>query len=188
LGEELMRKAKMAAIAADRDAWMKKATEASIAAAKDVIGAEGPIRPSVPIGRLTESEWGWICSSVVWAWIATRSAQAATEGWDSERAVRTTGLAPDPWVAGAVASILSKLFEACSDLDWSVPVGSWSKDAIVEFLMAAVPLIERAVAARDVSEEKIAGKTNADVTARRMNAAAGGPQMTIQELDGEASF
>jgi hypothetical protein len=178
-----MRESRMAAISAERDDWMRRATDATISAAMNVIGDDRPIRSNVPIGRLTSHEWGWVCSSVVWAWIATRAEQAASEGWNSERAIRTTGFAPDPWVAGAIASILPKLAEALPDLDWSAAVGNWSKDAITEFLTTAFQLTRHALAARDVTEEEVAGKTNADITARQMNAAAGNPRMTVAELN-----
>jgi hypothetical protein len=117
-----MRGSKMAAIAADRDVWMRKATDATIAAARDLVADMGPIRPGTPVGRLTEGEWGWICSTVVWAWIGTRAEQAATEGWNAERVIRSSDLTPDPWTAGAVAAILPKLAEVCPDFDWSMPV------------------------------------------------------------------
>jgi hypothetical protein len=154
----VMRSSKLAAISADRDRWMRQATAASIAAAKEVVGVDGPIRLHSPVGRLGNDEWGWICSSAVWAWIATRAEQAATEGWDEERAIRTTGLESDPWLAGAVASVLPKLPEACPGLDWSKPVGEWPKDDVVAFLIAAFGLIQRALAARDVAEARVAGK------------------------------
>ena len=183
-----MRASKRAAIDADRDKWMRQAVAATIAAAKDLVAPDGPIRPGTPIGQLNASEWGWIVSSVVWAWIATRSAQATDEGWNEERVARAFDAKPDPWLAGAVASVLPKLFDACPDLDWARPVGGWSKDDMVALLCAAFALIERAIAARDASEDKIAGKINADVTARQMNAAAGNPRMTPAELNDDVPF
>jgi hypothetical protein len=177
-----MRKSKMAAIAADRDRWMRQATAASIAAAREMVGVDGPIRVHEPIGRLGDSEWGWICSTALWAWIATRAEQAAAEGWDEETTIRTTGLEPDPWLAGAVATILTKLPEACPELDWSQPVGAWPKPDVVEFLTAAFALTQRALAARNVAEARLGSKTNADVVARGMNAAAGNARMTVAEL------
>jgi hypothetical protein len=153
-----MRASKTAAIHAYRDTWTKAAFAACVVAAKDLIGADGPIRPLSPIGRLGEDEWGWIVSTVVWAWIATRAEQAATEGWNEERAIRATGLDPDPWFTGAVAAILPQLPEALPDIDWSKPVGEWAKDDIVAFLSTAIVLARRAVAARNVAEERLAGK------------------------------
>ena len=49
-------------------------TAASVAAAKDLVGDHGPIRSSTAIGKLGDSEWGWIVSAAMWGWIATRSA------------------------------------------------------------------------------------------------------------------
>jgi hypothetical protein len=160
-----MRKAKIAAISAAPDKWIQRATAAAVAAAQDIIGDMSLIRPSVPIGRITSQEWGWICMSAISAWIAVRSRQAAEEGWNTEHAIRTTGLAPDPWDAGAIASILPTLAEACSDhLDWAQPIGTWSKDEITEFLLVAFGLIQGALAARDATEKQVAGKTGANVT------------------------
>jgi hypothetical protein len=192
VGVIAVRKAKVSALSAEQDHWIRRAYVAAADAAKDVVGATGPIRPNAPIGRLSDSEWGWICSAVVWAWVATRAEQAATEGLDVERTIRETDLAPDPWTAGAVASILPQLFEACPDLDWGKAVGEWEKDDIVAFLVAALDLVQRALAARDTAEEQVAGKvTNADVVARQMNGAAGNPRMTPaehKELDNEIPF
>jgi hypothetical protein len=174
-----MRNAKIAAISAEQDPWMRRATDASVSAAKDVVGAMGPIRPGTPVGHLVAHEWSWICSTVVWAWIAARAEQAATEGWNAEIAIRTTGLSPDPWLAGAVASILPTLFEALPDLDWLRPIGSWSKETVTEFLTVALGLIQRAIAARDVTEERIAGETSAAVSS---------PRMTVAELSDDCPF
>ena len=63
------------------------------------------------IGKLSDSEWGWIASTVVWQWISTRAAQAASEGLDLERAIRTTRLNPDPWDIGAIKAILARAGE-----------------------------------------------------------------------------
>jgi hypothetical protein len=152
-----MRKAAISKISAEQDDWMRRATDASVAAAMDMIGRDGPIRPGVATGALTKHEWGRIVSSVVWGWIATRAEQAATEGWNEEHAIRTTGLTPDPCLVGAVRSTLPKLFEVLPDLDYSQPIGSWSKDTITEFLTIAFTLCTRAVAARGVTEKRIAG-------------------------------
>jgi hypothetical protein len=182
-----MRTNQHAAISADRDRWTKQAFGAGLAAAKDLIGDRGPIRPGVPVGRLTESEWGWFVSAIVSAWVRTRSEQAASEGWNYERAAHATGLEPDPWLEGAVASILPKLAETLDhrDFDWTRPVGEWPKDAVVAFLATAFGLIQHALAARDAAENPPgAGGSNPDLVARELNAAAGNPLMTVAELRG----
>jgi hypothetical protein len=152
----VMRTSTLTAIELPRDRWMKQAYVACVTAAKEMVGADGPIRPLSPIGRLGDDEWTTIVGSVVWAWIATRAEQAATEGRDEERTIRSTGLDPDPWFDGAVAAILPKLPEACPELDWSKALGAWSKDEIVGFLSTAIVLTRRAVAARNVAEAKLA--------------------------------
>jgi hypothetical protein len=145
----------------------------------------------MPIGRLTTSELGWFASAGVSAWVRTRSEQAATEGWNYERACHSTMLEPDPWLEGAVAAILPKLAEACPALDWGKPVGEWAKDDVVAFLIAVFGLIRHALATRDAAENPPgAGGANPDVVAHEFNAAAGNPLMTaaeIRELGGDNS-
>ena len=178
-----MRSNRRAAISADRDKWTKQAFGAGLAAAKDLIGDGGPIRPGVPVGRLTESEWGWIVSAVVSAWVRTRSKQASVEGWSCERAAHATKLEPDPWLEGAVASILPRLAEACSGFDWDKPVGEWDKGDVVAFLIAGFNLIQHALAARDAAENPAgAGGSDPSVLARTLNGAADNPLMTANEF------
>ena len=171
-----MRSNRRAAISADRDKWTKRAFGACIVAIKDLIGTDGLIRPGIPIGRLTKSEWGWFAGAVVSAWVRTRAEQAASEGWNYERAAHASGFEPDPWLEGAIAAILPKLADACSDLDWSKAIGEWAKGDIVAFLIAAFGLIQRALAARDAAENPpVASGSQPDVIARELNAAAGNP-------------
>jgi hypothetical protein len=146
--------------------------------------------PARHAGRhVHKSEWGWLCSSAVWGWIATRAEQAATEGWNAEHAIRDTGLTPDPWLAGAIHAALPKLFEACPDLDCAKPVGEWSRDEITELLLAAFNLIQRAIEARDATETKVAGKpTSADIVARQTNGSVGNPRMTADEFNNLPPF
>jgi hypothetical protein len=169
-----MKPARIAPISAERDEWLRRATAAAIAAAKDVVGATGPIRPSMPIGKLTVSEWGWIVSSAIWAWVATRAQQAATEGWDLEQTIRTLSSGSDinPWDTGSVMAILPRLPEACGDgFDWAKPIGDWSKETISEFLLVAFRLALRATIARDVLEAQVANRpVGADVIAHEVNA------------------
>jgi hypothetical protein len=178
-----MRRAQRAAIGADRDVWTKQAFDACIVAGKDLIGDDGPIRPGVPIGRLTTNELGWFVSTIVSTWVRVRSEQAASEGWNYERAAHATMLEPDPWLEGAVGSVLPKLAEACPGLDWSKPVGEWEKNDVVALLIAAFRLIQRALAARDAAENPLSAPgANPNQTARQLNATTGNPLMTIAEL------
>jgi hypothetical protein len=185
-----MKNARIASISAENDEWVRRATAASIAAAKDLVAPQGPIRSATQLGKLSSSEWGWIVSTVVWGWISTRSEQAASEGLDPERAVRVTKLDPDPWDLGAVRAILPELAKSCAGFDWARPANAWSKDELAQFLLTGFALIQRATTARDAIEGQIAGKNpvNADVIARQINASVGNPMMTIAELNDDMDF
>jgi hypothetical protein len=134
-----VKRARLSAITAEQDEWTRRAYAASIAAAKALVGDRGPIR----IGKLSDSEWGWIASAIVWAWVSTRSAQAAAEGWGLEETVRRTQLAPCPWDTGAVVAILPALADGSSGFDWSQPASDWSKETLAQFLLKAFNLIQR---------------------------------------------
>jgi hypothetical protein len=60
-----------------------------------------------------------------------------------------------------------------------------SRENIVEFLLKAMPLIRKAMLARDLSERGVTRKSSAATIARQTNAAAGGPLMTPDELNDE---
>jgi hypothetical protein len=167
------------------DAWQRQATADAIAAARGVVQMDGPIPPGTPIGRLSDTEWGWIIAAILFAWIATRAQQAAAENLDTERTIRMTALDPQPWDAGAVAAILPELADACADLDWSRPLTQWPRETMIEFLLKAMPLIRKAMIARDLNEQGITRKSSAYMIARQANAAAGGPLMTPDELNDE---
>jgi hypothetical protein len=167
------------------DQWQRDATAAAIAAARGVVQMDGPIPPGTPVGRLSDTEWGWILAAMLFAWISKRAEQAAAEQLDTEQTIRMTALDPEPWDAGAVAAILPELADACSDLDWSKPLTEWSRENITEFLLKAMPLIRKAMIARDMSEKVISRKSSASTIARQANAAAGGPLMTPDEFNDE---
>ena len=175
-------------LSAIEDQWQRDATNAAIAAARGVVQMDGPIPPGTPVGRLSDTEWGWIVCGVLFAWISKRAEQAAAEQLDTERTIRMTALDPQPWDAGAVVAILPDLADACSGLDWSKPLAAWSRDDIVEFLLKAMPLIHKAMIARDLSNKGITRQSSAATIARQANAAAGGPLMTPDELNDEIAL
>ena len=184
-----MRNARISAISAENDAWLRRATATAVAEIKQLIGPQGPVRSDTPAGRLGQSELTWIVSTVVWAWISVRAEQAASEELDPERAVRVTRLDPDPWDLGAVKAILPDLAKSCASFDWSRPARQWTKDELAEFLLKGFNLIQRAVRARDAIEEQIAGKpTNPNVVARELNRAGGNPMMTVDEIKADVKF
>jgi hypothetical protein len=172
-------------LSAIEDQWQRDATAAAIAAARGVVQMDGPIPPGTPIGRLSNTEWGWIFSSALFAWISKRAEQATAEQLDTEQLIRLTAHDPCAWDAGAVAAILPELADACSDLDWSKPLTQWSREHITGFLLKAMPLIRKAILARDLSDKGVSRKSSAATIARQANAAAGGPLMTPDEFNDE---
>ena len=172
-------------LSALEDQWQRDATAAAIAAARGVVQMDGPIPPGTPIGRLSDTEWGWIVAAILFGWISVRAQQATAEQLDTERTIRMTAPDPQPWDAGAVATILPELAAACPDIDWTQPLGAWPRETMVEFLLTAMRLIRKAMIARDISESGITQKSSADTIARQANAAAGGPLMTPDELNDE---
>ena len=175
-------------LSAFEDQWQRDATSAAIAGARSVIQVDGPIPPGTPIGRLSDGEWGWAVSAILFGWIKTRAEQAVSEQIDTEQLIRMTALDPEPWDAGAVAAILPDLADACAGIDWSKPLAAWPKDDIIEFLLKAMPLIRKATIARDLSAKGITRKSSADMIARQANAGAGGPLMTPDEFNDEVGI
>jgi len=173
-------------LSALEDQWQRDATAAAIAGARGVVREGGPIPPGTPVGRLSDTEWGWIVAAILFGWISTRAQQATAENLDTERTIRTTVLDPQPWDIGAVAAILPELADSCADIvDWSKPLAQMPRDMIIEFLLKAMPLIRKAQIARDVSDKGVTRSSRADVIARQANAAAGGPLMTGDEWNDE---
>ena len=170
-------------LSALEDQWQRDATAAAIAGARGVVQMDGPIPPGTPIGRLADTEWGWVLAAMLFAWISKRAEQATCEQLDTEQCIRLTALDPEPWDAGAVAAILPEL--ASTGFDWSQPITAWPKDTMVEFLLTAMRLIRKATIARDLSDKGISRQSNASVIARQTNAAAGGPLMTPDEWNDE---
>jgi hypothetical protein len=137
-------------LSALEDEWQRRATAAAIAGARGVVQMDGPIPPGTPIGRLSDTEWGWITAAILFGWIRTRAEQAAAEQLDTEQTIRLTALDPEPWDAGAVAAILREL-ASTSSIDWSQPLATWSRDTMIEFLLTAMRLIRKAQIARDLA-------------------------------------
>jgi hypothetical protein len=140
--------------------WQRRATGAAIQAAKDLIGeptkvpksailgCDGAIPAGVPIGKLSDTEWGWIFAAIVFGWVGTRAEQAAAEGWDTEEAIRRTGLAVEPWSAGVIGSILPQLADD-PRFDWNKSLNELSRVEMIQFLHMAFRLIQKAMIARD---------------------------------------
>jgi hypothetical protein len=142
------------------DAWQAKATEAAIAGARKIALNSTGLPPMTPVGRLTDLQWGWIVTAVIFSWIEIRCRQAIEEGLNQEQAVRQTGLTPSPCDVAVVRSILTELSDKAG-IDWSLPLEAWSRDTMVNFLMLAWQLINKAELARDHGDGKILRKSDA---------------------------
>jgi hypothetical protein len=137
--------------AAIEDEWQRRATAAAIESARKLIGVDGKINPSTPIGKLSDDDLGWILCSGICAWISKRAEQATAEGFNLsvvEEAIRDTGATPQPWDAGAVATILPNLADV-PGIDWSLSLNEWPREMMLTFLCAGFGLVKQAMAARD---------------------------------------
>jgi hypothetical protein len=79
--------------AAIDDAWQRESTRAAIEGCRAII-KKGIIPHGTAVGRLGDTEWGWLVTAVLFGWISTRAQQAVAEQIDIEQAVRITGLDP----------------------------------------------------------------------------------------------
>jgi hypothetical protein len=138
----------MGALSQQEDEWQRRATAAAIAAARKVANGNA-INRNTPVGRVSDLEWGWIVSAILFSWISTRAEQATAEGLDTEQTIRLTGLDLNPWDAGAVRTILAELCDA-AQVDWDLPLKDWSAETMTDFLTVALGLIRKATIARDL--------------------------------------
>lgn len=168
--------------------WDRKATQSAIDAARAVVSADG-INGRAMISSLSEIEWGWIAAASIFAWIKTKSEQATVEGTGYDIPIRTmTGRDPAPWEAGAVGTILPALGDL-KGVDWSKPIGEWSKDAIVSFSWQIHRLTDAALAARDEGAVcNITRKLNQPEMERELSASHGGPLLARGELHDDIPF
>jgi hypothetical protein len=168
--------------------WDQKATQSAIDAARAVVSGEG-INARASIGSLSDIEWGWISAAAIFGWIKTKSQQAVAEGVSAEIPIRTMKhRSPEPWEAGAIETILPAL-GGIEGLDWSKPVGEWSKDQIVSFSWQIFRLASSALAARDEgAADKIVQRLSQPQMERENSAAHGGPLMSRKELNDKIPF
>lgn len=167
--------------------WQARATQSAIDAAKAVI-SDG-INGRAMISSLSDIEWGWIAAASIFAWIKTKAEQAVEEGVSAEIPIRTmTHRDPAPWEAGAISTILPSLGNL-EGVDWSKPVGEWSKDQIVSFAWQIYRLSDGAIQARnDGAADKIVQRLSQPQMERENSAAHGGPLMDRKELDDDIPF
>jgi len=133
----------MSEITKKENEWLDKATTAAIAGARKTALNSSGLPMMTPIGRLTDTQWGWVVTAAIFGWIETRVEQAIEEGLSQEQAVRITGLSPSPCDVAVVHSILPTLAKTAG-VDWSAPLSGWSKDTMTSFLLLAWQLMNRA--------------------------------------------
>ena len=110
----------MGEITKHENEWQDRATAAAIKAARRIVVGDAAVIPMMmPVGRLSEVQWGWIVAAVLFAWISVRAQQATCEGHDIEKSLRE-GL-DNAWDAGAIASTLPALADT-PGIDWSKPL------------------------------------------------------------------
>jgi hypothetical protein len=141
-------------LSAIEDAWQREATRVAVEKARAVITG-GALPPMTPVGRLSDTEWGWIVAAVLFGWISTRATQAAGNGLVNVEkfACSEAGLEPDPWDAGAIEAILPELGDC--EADWSKSLAAFSREEMLAFLGDAYTLITKAMCARDKGEHLV---------------------------------
>ncbi len=166
--------------------WMAKATQSAIDGARD--GASS-INGRAMISSLSELEWGWIVMGAVSGWIISKAKQAVAEGIGYNKAITDMPTRdPAPWESGAVETILPSL-GGLPGVDWTKPIGEWSKDQIVLFAWQIHRLVNVALMARDVGEtDKIVQNIEKSVAERELSAKNGGPLLDRKEMNDDIPF
>jgi hypothetical protein len=152
-----LKKLGIPSLSAIEDCWQREATRVAIEKARAAISG-GAVPPNTPIGRLSDTEWGWISAAILFGWISTRARQATSNGTyaagpDKFFYLRESYFEPDPWDIGAIEAILPELSN--SDTDWSKPLADFAREEMIAFLGDAYNLIGKAMLARDTGEKLI---------------------------------
>jgi hypothetical protein len=169
------------------DDWQREATASAVASVRRVV-ASGALNGRVQVANLSDIEWGWIACAAIFGWIETKARQAVDEGQGVEATIRAMhDRDPEPWEAGAVATILPGLANI-KGLDWNLPVASWSKEQIVSFAWAVHRLTDAAIAARNEGAQDKIVRFTRDIAEREHSAANKGPLMTHEELREDVPF
>jgi hypothetical protein len=117
--------------------WQAAATAAAIAAARKMVSGNSSLMVA-HVGRLSDTEWGWIITAAILAWIQVRHEQGVADEW----------LEPGPGDAAAIRSMLSELADTAG-IDWSLSLQDWSTKTMVDFLLLAQRLTHNAKAKDD---------------------------------------
>jgi hypothetical protein len=162
--------------------WQIRTMQACIKSARDVVSPDS-VNPRAAIGGLSDIEWGWLVSAIVFAWISTKAAQAVTEGMATETAIHTQhNQDPPAWIAGAIETILPTL--AQMTFPWDVAIGSWPKGAVVKFCHRIWQLSEEAIALRDKGSVDTIERKLSGLSDEMSSEAASASLTTASEKDG----
>lgn len=136
------------------DRWEARAVQEAVDAAKAMTDGEF-ITPRTPIGSLSDNEWGWYVTAIIFAWIKVRAQQAVEEGTPGGRiSMDIIGKQePGPWDRGALEACLPALGDIVERVGAEKPLGSYSKTEIVELLWTVIKFYQAAEAARDIAEQ-----------------------------------
>ena len=148
----MKRKLRVPSLSAIEDCWQREATRVAIEKARAAVSSDA-VPPNTPIGRLSDTEWGWIVAAVLFAWINIRARQAVGNGIGVNKHIRDTGLEPDPWNIGAIEAILPEL--AKPEINWSKSLAEFTREEMIELLGDAYKLIGKAMLARDAGEKLV---------------------------------
>jgi hypothetical protein len=152
-----MKRKRVPSLSASEDCWQREATRIAIEKARAVVSG-GAVPPMTPIGRLSDTEWGWIVAAVLFGWIITRARQATDNGVGPDKYLYANdAFNPDPWNAGAVEAILPEL-AASTTTDWLKSLVQFSREEMIVFLGEAYNLIGKAMLARDKGEQLVTRK------------------------------
>ena len=131
-------------------------TAAAVTATRQIVDSAA-INQNTPVGRLSDTELGWLIVPAIFAWIACKAEQATSEGVDIEQTIRMGMIDPNPWDAGMIATILPKVADL--KVDWTKPLADWSREQMIAFLLAVLDLIREATVARDLGGGSITRKS-----------------------------
>jgi hypothetical protein len=145
-------KLRLPSLSAIEDCWQREATRVAIDKVRATVSG-GAVPPNTAVGRLSDTEWGWLVAAVLFAWIDVRARQAVGNGIGVDKHIRDTGLEPDPWDIGAIEAVLPEL--AKPEIDWTKSLAEFSRKEMIEFLGDAYNLIGKAMLARDTGEKLV---------------------------------
>lgn len=128
-------------------------------------GTDPAINPNAQLKTLGDHELGWIVGGSIAHWICQRSMQVTKTRIDVERLICSMEGKPEPWEAGTVLAALPALGEFVAERKLvDLPIGAWSREAIIEFAWACFQAVDTARTARDETPSDPPFDPNFDLT------------------------